>query len=124
MYNCICLHTQLNASHLTCATSRHAATKGKISDDTSVFVIDIVDSEEAGFPDVVASLAPFSAASVSSRGGLFSCFGPAETNEPNSQDSSGLGHLALFSDIDSLQVGVLYAIQVRRYLWLWDRCCV
>ena len=64
----------------------------------------MVESKDDRFPDIAASLAPMVTSSPSKGGGLFSCFGPKEVDEPNSQDSSGPGHLALLSDTDSLQV--------------------
>ena len=113
---------------------RYVIAHGRVADDTSVIVVDVVESKETKFPDVVARLRnqtqgegelPSSSSnrgkggSPSGRnksgkggsgggGGLFSmCFGSGgeEVEEPNSRDSSGPGHLPPTTEVDCLQVG-------------------
>ena len=68
-----------------------------------------LSASQARFPEVATLMAPYIPPPPPPKGGLFSCFGGAGDREdiyeePNSPDSSGPGHLALLSNIDSLNV--------------------
>ncbi|KAF5831437.1 hypothetical protein DUNSADRAFT_13145 [Dunaliella salina] len=73
----------------------------RVMDDASIVVVDMLPNERTSFPTVALRSNPGGTKKKSKSGGLFSCFKP-ETEEPDSRDATGVGHLQFLSNVDCL----------------------